>query len=85
MSITTAPSTPHERAECYQVMGTQHYNRSWSYEFMCQICGRRGRFNTSFLGHRNTVFCDGTRFERAPKGIGRARLKLPADPDRYKV
>ncbi len=59
--------TQHERAQAVEVRATTQYSgKSYSVQFECPTCQRKGRFNLSFLGLRR-VICNGVKFEKVDK------------------
>lgn len=65
MNKVSRPDESHAMAKCTRDYKSLHYHyKSWSAEFECRECGRRGRFNLNYLGNRKRVFCDGVKFHR---------------------
>ena len=64
----------HERTQCDEVRATTHYSgKSYSVQFECPFCQRKGRFNLSFLGRRRVV-CNGIKFEKVDKWLWESEL-----------
>lgn len=68
-AISQEARQTHDKAVCERSDRPMEYNyKSWTAEFICPVCERRGKFNKNFLGRR-LVVCDGARFrtERRPE------------------
>lgn len=56
----TTQALAHPATECLPApRSEQFHTKSWSYRYVCPVCGAAKRQNANYLGRRRTMACDG--------------------------